>query len=294
MKKRKITASELILNSDGTIFHLHLLPEHLSDIVILVGDPGRVETVAANFETREVSIQNREFQTVTGLYNGVRMTVISTGIGTDNIDIVLTELDALANIDFSTREVKDEFRQLTLLRLGSSGALQEDIKIGDFVFARYSVGFDGLLNFYKGRDQVSELDMEKEFTKFVGWDEKLAAPYFVESSPQIWELFKDSVTEGVTISAPGFYAPQGRWLRLEPADILLNQKIEIFRYNTLRITNFEMESSALAGLSKLMGHRAATLCAIIAQRVAQDANTEYKDFMQDMIKISLDKLSKIK
>ena len=289
--KRVIPASELIINDDGSIFHLHLKPEQLADIVILVGDPGRVALVASFFDTKECEVSSREFNTITGTYKGKRMTVLSTGIGTDNIDICVTELDALANIDFKTRQVKDEFRQLTLLRLGTSGALQPDIKVGEPVFSRTSVGFDGLLNYYAGRNEVCDLDIEQSFMKHVGWDELLTKPYFIDADKELFEHFKDVTREGITIAAPGFYAPQGRWVRLQPQDPQLNEKIESFDYNGRRITNFEMESSALAGLAALMGHRAATICTIIAQRVALDACTDYKPFVREMIATALDKLA---
>ncbi len=289
--KRVIPASELIINEDGSIFHLHLKPEQLADIVILVGDPGRVALVASFFDTKECEVSSREFNTVTGTYKGKRMTVLSTGIGTDNIDICVTELDALANIDFETRQVKDEFRQLTLLRLGTSGALQPDIKVGEQVFSRTSVGFDGLLNYYAGRNEVCDLGIEQSFMKHVGWNELLTKPYFIDADKALFEHFKDVTREGITIAAPGFYAPQGRWVRLQPQDIHLNEKIESFEYNGRRITNFEMESSALAGLAALMGHRAATVCTIIAQRVALDACTDYKPFVRQMIAMALDKLA---
>ncbi|MBR2443276.1 MAG: nucleoside phosphorylase [Rikenellaceae bacterium] len=288
---RTIPSSELIINDDGSIFHLHLKPEQLADTVLLVGDPGRVEMVASYFDNQECRVANREFVTITGTYKGKRMTVISTGIGTDNIDVVVTELDALANIDFATRQVKPELRQLTLVRLGTSGAIQPDIKVGTAVFSRTSVGFDGLLNYYKGRNEVCDLAIEQAFIEHTAWSELLPKPYFIDADKSLWDLFRDSTMEGITISAPGFYAPQGRWVRLEPADNTLNAKIESFRFNERRITNFEMEGSALAGLAALMGHRAATVCAIIAQRVALDVETDYKDFVRQMIEMALDKLA---
>ena len=289
--KRTIPASELIINEDGTIFHLHLLPEQIADIVMLVGDPGRVEMVASFFDSRECEVANREFKTVTGTYKGKRMTVLSTGIGIGNIDICVTELDALANIDFATRQVKDTFRQLTLVRLGTSGALQPDIKVGEAVFSRSSVGFDGLLNYYAGRNEVCDLDIEKAFIEHTGWNELLPKPYFIDADPSLGELFKDVTREGITIAAPGFYAPQGRWVRLQPQDLKLNEKIESFNFNGRKITNFEMESSALAGMAALMGHKAATICTIIAQRIALDACTDYKPFVRQMIQNTLDKLA---
>lgn len=288
---RTIPASELIINDDGSIFHLHLHPEQLADTVILVGDPGRVALVAENFDTRECQVSNREFNTVTGTYKGKRMTVLSTGIGIGNIDICVTELDALANVDFATRQVRDEKKQLTLVRLGTSGAVQPDIKVGDFVFSRTSCGFDGLLSYYKGRDSVCDLGLEEAFVRHTDWYEKMPRPYFVDADPALFELFRDVCVEGITIAAPGFYAPQGRWVRLEPHDVHLNEKIESFEYAGRRITNFEMEGSALAGLAALMGHRAATICTIIAQRIALDACTDYKPFVKKMITTALDKLA---
>ena len=268
---RTIPSSELIINDDGSIFHLHLRPEQLADTVILVGDPGRVELVASFFDTRECNVSNREFNTVTGTYKGKRMTVLSTGIGIGNIDISVTELDALANVDFETRQVKPELRRLTLLRLGTSGAIQPDIKVGE----------------------VCNLEYEQEFMRHTGWSDLLPKPYFAVADEGLFDLFRDSTREGITIAAPGFYAPQGRWVRLEPADAHLNEKIESFEYEGRRITNFEMESSALAGMASLMGHRAATICTIIAQRIALDACTDYKPFVKRMIRMALDKLATI-
>ncbi len=288
---RTIPASELIINDDGSVFHLHLRPEQLADTVILVGDPGRVALVAEYFDTRECSVSNREFNTVTGTYKGKRISVLSTGIGIGNIDISVTELDALANVDFATRQQKPEHRQLTLLRLGTSGAIQPDIAVGEFVFARTSVGFDGLLSYYKGRDTVCDLALEEAFVKHTGWYEKMPRPYFIDADRTLFEHFRDVTREGMTIAAPGFYAPQGRWVRLEPHDPQLNAKIESFEFGGRRITNFEMEGSALAGLAALMGHRAATICTIIAQRIALDACTDYKPFVRRMIETALDKLA---
>ncbi len=290
---RTIPSSELIINADGSIFHLHLKPEQLADIVILVGDPGRVAMIAEYFEEKECEVANREFLTVTGKYKGKRMTVMSTGIGIGNIDICVTELDALANIDFETRQVKPEFRQLTLVRLGTSGAIQRDIEVGEVVFARTSLGFDGLLSYYAGRDSVCDLALERAFEEHTAWYSKLPAPYFVNASQELFDHFKDSVREGITIAAPGFYAPQGRHVRLEPHDLKLNEKIEAFEFEGRRITNFEMEGSALAGLAALMGHRAATICTIIAQRVAKDACTDYKPFVRKMIEMALNKLAEL-
>lgn len=290
---RTIPTSELILNEDGTIFHLHLSPEQISDIVILVGDPGRVAMVASYFDSIECDISNREFKTITGTYKGRRMSVLSTGIGIGNVDICVTELDALVNVDFSTRQVKSHLKQLTLVRLGTSGGLQKDIKVGEFILARTSIGFDGLLSFYQGRDQACQLDMEQKFMEHTAWNPKLPNPYFIDCDESLLELFKDSTREGITIASPGFYAPQGRYVRIAPDDVHLNEKIESFNYNGRVITNYEMESSVLAGLSALMGHRATTICTIIAQRIAQDVNTDYKPFVKGMIQMALDKLATI-
>ena len=291
MQQRVIPSSELIINSDGTIFHLHLKPEQLADTVIMVGDPARVAMIAAYFDSIECEASNREFKSVTGSYKGKRMTVMSTGIGIGNIDISVTELDALANIDFATRTIKSDFRRLTLVRLGTSGALQADIEVGDIIFARTSVGFDSLLGYYAGRNEVCDLEMERSFMEHTQWSSVLAPPYFIDADQELWEHFKDSVKEGITIAAPGFYAPQGRYVRLQPADCNLNEKIESWRYDGRRITNFEMEGSALAGLAKLMGHRATTICTIIAQRVAKQAQPDYKPFVERMIRMALDKLA---
>lgn len=290
---RTIPSSELIINDDGSIFHLHLKPGEISDIVILVGDPGRVELVASFFESRECEVSNREFKTVTGSYKGRRMTVMSTGIGIGNIDIAVTELDALVNVDFQTRCQKSELTRLNLVRMGTSGAIQPDIKVGEVIFSRTSVGFDGLLNYYAGRNDVCDLEIEQAFIKHTNWSELLPKPYFIDNDPELGRLFADMSREGITIAAPGFYAPQGRWVRLQPHDLMLNQKIESFDFGGRRITNFEMESSALAGMAALMGHRAATICTIIAQRIAQDACTDYKPFVKAMIHNALERLATI-
>ncbi|MFI3303363.1 MAG: nucleoside phosphorylase [Rikenellaceae bacterium] len=288
---RIIPPSELIINEDGTIFHLHLRPEQIADVVILVGDPSRVELVASYFEDVECRVENREFRTVTGYYRGRRMSVLSTGIGLGNIDISVTELDALVNVDFESRTVRLEPRQLTLLRLGTSGGLQRDIKVGDFVFARTSIGFDGVLSFYGGNDGVRSQELEREFIAHMGWRDDLTRPYAVDADPQLRELFSDSTIEGITIASPGFYAPQGRHVRVGLADESINERMEQFNVGGRRVTNYEMESSLLAGLAKLMGHRAATICTIIAQRVKEDACTDYKPFVRGMIEMALDKLA---
>ena len=283
--------SELIINGDGSIFHLHLKPEQLADKVILVGDPGRVDMVASHFETRECEIESREFHTVTGTYKSKRISCVSTGIGCDNIDIVLNELDALANIDFSTRIEKPNHRALTLVRVGTCGGLQFNTPTGTYVASVKSIGFDGLLNFYAGRDEASDLDFEHEFQTQVKWNEKLGNPYVATADIELIDrIAADDMVRGVTIACGGFFGPQGRKLRLPLMDPDLNQKIEDFEYKELKITNFEMESSALAGLSSLMGHKAMTCCMVIANRRAHKAEANYKNNIDGLIVRVLDRI----
>ena len=283
--------SELIINGDGSIFHLHLKPEQLADKVILVGDPERVDMVASHFETRECEIESREFHTVTGTYKSKRISCVSTGIGCDNIDIVLNELDALANIDFSTRTEKPNHRALTLVRVGTCGGLQFNTPTGTYVASVKSIGFDGLLNFYAGRDEASDLDFEHEFKTQVKWNEKLGNPYVATADIELIDrIAADDMVRGVTIACGGFFGPQGRKLRLPLMDPDLNQKIEDFEYKELKITNFEMESSALAGLSSLMGHKAMTCCMVIANRRAHKAEANYKNNIDGLIVRVLDRI----
>lgn len=291
--KRRFAESELIINSDGSVFHLHLKPEQLADKVILVGDPGRVETVAKYFDKIECEVSNREFRTITGTYQDKRISVQSTGIGCDNIDIVVNELDALANIDFSTREEKDEHRQLSIVRIGTCGGLQTFTPVGTFICSEISIGFDGLLNFYNGRDEVCDLPMEEAFKKHMNWNQRLGAPYFIHNDEELLDRIfhpEKGMVKGVTIACGGFYGPQGRELRIPLADPSQNEKIEGFEYQGKKITNFEMESSAVAGLSKLLGHKALTVCMVIANRKIKEANTGYKNQMEDLIKIVLDNI----
>lgn len=288
---RVIEPSELIINPDGSIFHLHLHPEQIADTVIMVGDPGRVDTVCSYLTNIEFTVSNREFRSSTGSFNGKRITVLSTGIGTDNIDIVVNELDALANIDLKRRTVKDEHQKLTLIRLGTSGALQPDIPLGSYVLTETSIGFDGLLNFYANRDSISNLEMEEAFVRHTQWNPQCPRPYFAASSRRLVELFAEFTIKGVTISAPGFYGPQGRVLRLPLADPKLNEKIESFSFRGQKITNFEMESSAINGLSKLLGHESVTICTIIANRVVKDATRDYKPYINKLVELTLSKIT---
>lgn len=291
MEKRYFAPSELIINPDGSIFHLHLKPEHLADKVILVGDPGRVALVASHFENIENEVESREFHTITGIYQGKRITVQSTGIGCDNIDIVMNELDALANIDFATRTERDTHRALTLVRVGTCGGLQPNTPVGTFVASVKSIGFDGLLNFYAGRDEATDTDFEKEFKRQVEWNDAIGNPYVANNDPQLVERISGTdMVRGVTIACGGFFGPQGRRLRLPLADPELNHKIEQFEYKGLRVTNFEMESSALAGLSTLMGHHAMTCCMVIANRLAGEANAGYKNTIDGLIKTVLERI----
>lgn len=288
---RIIPESELIINADGSIFHLHLKPEQLADKVILVGDPARVGTVASYFDHQECEVSNREFHSITGTFKKKRITVVSHGIGTDNIDIVLNELDALANIDFRTRTLRPHFRQLTLVRVGTSGGLQPFVPIGTYVAAEKSIGFDGVLYFYAHTEKVRDRAFESELMKQLKWKVEGLKPYVVSADPfLIQQITQNDIIRGITIAANGFYGPQGREVRLPLADPDLNQKIEAFQYGGKKITNFEMESSSLAGLAALMGHRAMTVCCIIAGRVAQNMNTDYKGSLTGLIRTVLDRI----
>ncbi len=291
MEKKYFAESELIINADGSVFHLHIKPEQLSDKVILVGDPGRVSLVASHFEKVECDIQSREFHTITGSYQGKRISVISTGIGCDNIDIVMNELDALANIDFATRHEKSPLKTLTLVRLGTCGGLQEYTPEGTYIASEKSIGFDGLLNYYAGRDEACDLEFEEAFKKHMNWNPQKGAPYVIDADKEtLNRIAGDDMVRGVTIACGGFFGPQGRELRIPLADPNQNEKIESFEHNGYRITNFEMESSALAGLAKLLGHKAMTCCMVIANRRAQKANVEYKNSIDGLIQIVLDRI----
>lgn len=293
MMKTYYAPSELIINEDGSVFHLHVRPEQLADKIILVGDPGRVEVVASHLENHECNIASREFHTITGTYQGKRISVISTGIGCDNVDIVLNEIDALANIDFQTRETKEQLRSLELVRIGTCGGLQPYTPVGSYICSEISIGFDGLLNFYAGRNAVCDLPMERALLNHLGWSGNLCcpAPYVIHANEELVErIASTDMVRGITLACGGFFGPQGRQLRIPLADPHQNEKIESFEYHGKRITNFEMESSALAGLSRLLGHRATTVCMVIANRVIQEANTGYKNKIDDLIQVVLNRI----
>ena len=286
-----IPPSELIINADGSAFHIHLLPEQLTDNVILVGDPGRVDMVASFFDIKTFEVSSREFHTIGGTFRGKPIMCISHGIGPDNIDIVMTELDALANVDFATRTVKPQHRRLSLVRIGTSGALQPELTLGTPVIAEKAIGFDGVLNYYAGRNSVSDLDFERRLCDHVGWNPLWAKPYVVDADAELVERIGGSdMVRGNTVSAVGFYGPQGREVRLSLANPDLNERIESFEHNGRRITNYEMESAPLQGLARLMGHKAMTVCAIIANRRNTEANPAYKNAVHDLVEAVLNRI----
>ncbi len=290
---RFFPASQLIINADGSAFHLHLRPEHLADKVILVGDQDRVNMVASFFDegSLECNVQSREFHTITGKYRGKRISCISTGIGTDNCDIVMNEIDALANIDFTTRTEKGVKRQLEIVRVGTCGGMQEDIPLGTFLVSQKSIGFDGVLAFYEGRDRIADLGFEEALVDFIHYPEKAARPYVVSADPELVNrIAQDDMMRGCTIAANGFYGPQGRVLRCNIAVPDINERISDFRYEGQRITNYEMEGSAIAGLSLLMGHKAMTVCCVIAQRKVEAANTDYKPRIKQLVQTVLERI----
>ena len=293
----RIPESELIINSDGSVFHIHLKPEELADNVIMVGDPGRVDMISEYLQDVEFRHASREFVSVTGRYNGKRITVLSHGIGPDNIDIVMTELDALANVDFATREVKPEHKALNILRIGTSGALHADIPLGSYILSHMSVGFDGVMNWYGNREKVTIPAVEEDFKKHMGWLPVLPSPYFVKASPKIINVLKDVTVKGVTISAPGFYGPQGRIVRIPLAMPDMLEHIESFRFTEggedYRITNFEMESAPVAGFAAQLGHNAATVCCAIANRYLQSSNPDYKPAIRKLVELALDRMSRL-
>ena len=291
----RIPESELIINNDGSVFHIHLKPEELADNVIMVGDPSRVDMIGEYLTDIEFRHESREFVSITGKRNGKRITALSHGIGPDNIDIVMTELDALANVDFKTREVKPVHKALNILRIGTSGALHADIPLGSYVLSHISVGFDGVMNWYGNREKVTIPAVEESFKKHMNWLDVLPSPYFVKASPKIIDLMKDVTIKGVTISAPGFYGPQGRVVRVPLAMPNMLEDIESFRFSEAgedyRITNFEMESAPLAGLAAHLGHNASTVCCIIANRYLQSSNPDYKPAIRKLVELAVDRMS---
>lgn len=290
-QKQIIPSSQLIINADNSAFHIHLRPDQLRDKIILVGDPGRVTMVASYFDSIDYDVQSREFHAIAGTYKGKQLLCLSHGIGSDNIEIVVTELDSLANVDYKTREVRKEHRTLEMVRVGTSGALQDDINLGDFVIAQKGVGTDGILNFYADRDKVCDLDFERRLMDHTGWLPSWANPYAVDADPELVErIGRDDMLRGITIAAVGFYAPQGRKLRLPLAKPDLVDKIESFDFDGRRVTNFEMESGCLQGMAKMLGHKAMTVCCIIAQRRKEDADTDYKPRVEMLIRTVLDRI----
>ena len=292
MDNYKIPSSELIINEDGTIFHLHLKPEDIADKLVICGDPARVDAIASHFDTQEVNVSNREFHTITGTYKGKRITALSHGIGGDNIDIVLNELDALANIDFETRMPKAEHRELTIVRVGTSGGLQDHTPIGSYVAASYAIGFDGIIYFYDDHKKVCDHEFEAELIKQLEWKIEGLKPYVVQAPRDLLDRMMEgtNIVKGATIACNGFYGAQGRRLRGKLTDPQLNAKIQDFEYRGEKLTNFEMEGAALAGLGAILGHKVLTVCTIIAGRKSETMNTEYKGTIEGLIELVLDRI----
>lgn len=288
---KKIEESDLFLNADGSVYHLNLRPEHISDIILIVGDQERVKTISQHFTNTECRIQNREFVTHTGTFNGRRITALSTGIGTDNIDIVINELDALANIDFATREIKENKTSLSIIRLGTTGALQGDLPVDDFIISEYALGLDGLMNFYQTDKNIFEKEMAEAFIRHADWSEKLPKPYIVKGSEMLMEKIGKGLFKGITATAPGFYGPSGRQLRIAPADPMMNESMKTFSFNGHRITNYEMEASALYGLSAVLGHNALTICTTVSNRVSKKFSRDYHPSVERMVKLVLDRIT---
>lgn len=286
-----IAQSELILNPDGSVYHLRLKPENIADTIIVVGDPGRVKEISKHFDTIDFTVQNRELFTHTGSIGNKRITVLSTGMGTDNLDIVINELDAAVNIDLTTREIKKSHTKLNIIRLGTSGALQADIQPGDFVASTYGMGLDGLLYFYDKGKTVMNHELAKAFSSHVKWNENLPGVYAVSCSTALMDKLGKGLVQGITLTAPGFYGPQGRELRLKLAYPGLNQRIESFNFEGNRIANFEMETSALYGLGKMLGHETLTICTIVANRVNQTYAKDYHSDVERLIRLVLERLT---
>ena len=286
-----LAPSELILNEDGSIYHLHLLPEQIADTIITVGDPDRVEHVTRHFESVEFSTQKREFKTQTGLYKGKRLTVISTGIGTDNIDIVLNELDALANIDFKSRCIKGNLKALNIIRLGTSGSIQQDIPVDSVLISKKTLGFDALLHFYES-DSLRDRALEDAFIKHTNWNPEKSKPYCISADQKLFNHFiEDTIFSGITATNIGFYGPQGRKLRLNTQDPQMNKKLETFSFSGESITNLEMETSGIYGLSLLLGHRALSINAILANRAKETFSSKPSQTVDAMIIWALDRIA---
>lgn len=284
-------SSELITNSDGSIFHLRLLPSEIADNIILVGDPGRVDLIGEYFDRIEIERQNREFRTITGTYKNKSISVISSGIGPDNIDIVINELDALKNIDLTNKVTKSVVQPLNIIRIGTSGSIQESIPNGAFVVTKKSIGFDNLAHFYRLNQNEENRNIEKSLKNHLNWSQNFTFPYVTDASEKLLDKFQDKTfIQGMTISAPGFYGPQGRRLRLPLSDETMNNKISNFRFKNLSITNYEMESSAIYALSQALGHQAVTVCAIIANRVTNEYIGDYTPRMQELTKKVLENI----
>ncbi|MDP4280764.1 MAG: nucleoside phosphorylase [Bacteroidota bacterium] len=286
-----ISETDLMINPDGSIFHLKLHPDQLANTIIIVGDPGRVPEVYHHFDSIEFTSANREFVSCTGMCKGKRITVLSTGIGTDNMDIVMNELDALANIDFNSRQPKSDRRSLKIIRVGTSGAIHADMPIHSLVLSSFGLGFDNLIHFYHSPSEMFEANMEEAFLKHAGWNPLLSRPYIVKGSEELLNIFADIPLKGITATTPGFYAPQGRSLRLAQSDPKLFEKIRKFQHEGWRITNFEMETSALYGLSRLLGHRAVTVCVLLANRATHEYSRNHNEAIQKLIEYVLGKLT---
>lgn len=278
-----IAASELLISDGGRVYHLNLLPEEVADKIILVGDPARVDQIAIFFDTIECNVTHREFHTITGIYKGKRISAMSTGISSDNVDILMTELDALFNIDFATREIKQYLRHLDIVRLGTCGAIQDDLELGDFILSRYSIGLDGMLNFYSGSEKCRYPAIEDSFVRHIDWSTHLPYPYVVKSSDELADRFCNFTVDGFTACAGGFFGPQGRKVRLDPAIDNMVEKVSSFCYNDLKITNFEMEGASVIAMAQMLGHRATTVCVAVAHRTKQESNIDYVVRMNELI-----------
>lgn len=283
--------TELIVTDKKTVYHIDLSPEQIADDVIVVGDQGRVEKISAFFTTIECKVAHREFVTHTGIFNGKRISVVSTGIGTDNIDIVLNELDAAVNIDLEKRIEKQNKRSLNIIRLGTSGALQDYIPVNGLVVSKYGLGLDGLLNFYQGYKNQNENEISDTFIKHMNWPDNLCYPYCYSANDKLFNIFSNGNYSGITATAPGFYGPQGRRLRLKPFMHDLNERLTAFDFNGEKITNFEMETSALYGLGKMLGHNCLTICVIIANRIRKEFTNDYNASVNHLIETSLERLT---